>query len=67
MKQNKTQFIADNYVDTESQASLSLIIRFLAGRGVLFIVEPWPDYRWRVYVKKDSAHVLQAIEDDLLK
>ena len=66
MKQNKSQFIVDRYVEANSLSTLTLVMKLLTAQNILFIVEPWPGENWRVYVRKDAETVLQIIEDDLL-
>ena len=66
MQNNKSQFIVDHYVEIDSFSSLSLVMKFLAKQGILFVVEPWPGQSWRLYVRKDAEAVLKIVEDDLL-
>jgi len=66
MKQNKSQFVVDHFVEINNTSNLTLAMKFLTKAGVLFIVEPWPGENWRIYVRKDAETALQIIEDDLL-
>jgi len=61
MKQNKTQFIADNYIDIKGRINLTNAMDILCDRG-MFVVEPWGDDNWRVYVRKDIKQVLEDVE-----
>lgn len=68
MKQDKTTFIVDNYVDIKSHEDLLAATILLASEaGVMFVVEPWPGNRWRIYVKKGSELSLKAVEELLKK
>lgn len=66
MKQDKSQFVVDNYVTVNNSSTLSLVMKLLARHGVLFVVEPWPGQSWRVYVRKDAEQALKIVEEDLL-
>ena len=66
MKQNKSQFVVDHFVEVNNKSALTIVMKFLAAQHTLFIVEPWPGENWRIYVRKDAETALQIIEDDLL-
>ena len=66
MKQNKSTFIVDNYVDIASHEDLITATKILAiAAGVMFVVEPWPGNNWRIYVKKGSEPALIALEMEI--
>ena len=67
MKQNKNTFIVDNFIDIKGLRQLYQTTSALNTAGILFIVEPWSAVEWRIYVRKDVAHVLARIEEDLNK
>ena len=64
MKQSKSKFIVDNFVEVTGIKHLSLLTAGLNCAGILYVVEPWggghtvEDGLYRVYVRKDVAHVL---------
>ena len=64
MKQNKHQLIFDYYKEV-SLGSLFSSVQYMTSRGVLFAVEPWPDNKWRIYVKKDARHTFDEMEEHL--
>lgn len=63
MKQNKAQFIVDYYVTINNKVALQDIMIGLKHAGCLFVVEPWPEDHWRVYVRKDMAFMLEKLEE----
>ena len=68
MKQSKSTFIVDHYLDIRSHEDLLSATKMLADEaGVMFIVEPWPGNHWRIYVKKGSDPALIAVEEGLKK
>ena len=67
MKQNKGTYVVDNFIDIKGTRKLYQATSALNAAGVLFIVEPWSAVEWRIYVRKDVAHVLEKIEEDLNK
>ena len=68
MKQDKSMFIVDNYVEIKSHKDLMAATILLASEaGVMFIVEPWPGDNWRIYVKKGSEPALKTVEEMLKK
>ena len=66
MEQNKTQFIVDNYIDV-GRKDLYKVTKWLCVGSVAFVVEPWPNDRWRVYVRKDAAISLRIMEEEIGK
>ena len=61
MRENKTQFIMDNYIVVPNSA-LDKVTTAMNNSGIAYAVEPWPDEFCRVYVRKDASRVLKAIE-----
>ena len=70
VKQNKSQFVVDNYVEVNGIKELSLLTAGLNCAGILYVVEPWGggatalDGLFRVYVRKDVAHILKQHAED---
>ena len=63
MEQNKATFIVDNYVEVQGVADLGLVTAWLMCRSMLFVVEPWPAGRFRVYSRKDKKNeLIEAIK-----
>ena len=62
MSQSKTTFIVDNFLDLKNRSELKKAVKWLSLLGVLFVVEPWPEHTWRVYVRKEAAHLLTDLE-----
>ncbi len=68
MKQNKTQFVFDNFINVASREDLHKITKWLnVGGDIAYAVEPWPEDHWRIYVRKDAAETLSIIEGELKK
>jgi hypothetical protein len=67
MKQNKGTYVVDNFIDIKGTQKLYQANSALCAAGILFIVEPWSAVEWRIYVRKDVAHVLEKIEEALNK
>ena len=66
MIQHKSTFIVDHYIDVQGISTLGIVTLYLNGlSGVLYVVEPWGEDHFRVYVKKGSESVLKTISDVL--
>ena len=66
MEQNKAQFIFDNYI-VIGRDDLYKVTKWLNVGSIVFLVEPWPEDQWRVYVRKDAADILETMEEELRK
>jgi len=66
MKQSKAQFIFDNFIEV-GRNDLYKVTKWLNVGSIVFVVEPWPEDQWRVYVKKDAAETLKIMEEELIK
>ena len=61
VKQNKTNFIMDNYIELNNPFAVRDIVKQLIDSSIAFAVEPWPDDHWRIYVKKDAKGLLGTL------
>ena len=66
MKQNKAQFIVDHYIEVGRDA-LYKVTKWLCVGSIAFVVEPWPNDRYRIYVRKDVAETLKIAEEEAKK
>lgn len=66
MKQHKNTLIFDNFIEV-GRKNLYKVTKWLNVGSVTYAVEPWPDDRWRVYVRKDASDVLNTIEEEIRK
>jgi len=64
MKQNKVQFIFDYFIDV-GRKDLYKVTKWLDVGSIAYAVEPWPEDRWRVYVRKDAAETLSIMEEQI--
>lgn len=68
MKQNKVQFVFDNFINVDSREDLHKVTKWLnVGSDIAYAVEPWPEDHWRIYVRKDAAETLSIVEEELKK
>ncbi len=67
MKQNKAQFIFDNFIEVDTRSNLYKVTKWLNVGSIAFSIEPWPEDHWRIYVKKDAAETLSIMEEELKK
>jgi hypothetical protein len=67
MKQNKSTYIFDNFIEVQGPKKLFETVGLCSAAGFTFCVEPWGSGLTRIYVRKDVAHVLEKIEEDLNK
>lgn len=65
MRQNKTTFVVDNFLDLENRDELKKAVKWLSLLSILYVVEPWPGHAWRIYVRKEAADILIDIEGAL--
>jgi len=65
MEQSKSTFRFDNFVEVQGPKDLIGVTGLCAAAGFTFCVEPWGNGLTRVYARKDVAHVLEKIEEDL--
>ena len=62
MKQNKAKFIFDLYIVAKDMPTLNNVTSYLNSARVAYCVEPWPEYHYRIYVRKDSKRALGVID-----
>jgi hypothetical protein len=64
MEQHKNTLVFDHFIEV-GRKNLYKVTKWLNVGSVAYAVEPWPDDRWRVYVRKDAAETLNIMEEEL--
>lgn len=65
MKQNKSTFIFDNFIEINGEKDLNDATGMLNLMGITYAVEPWGEDEFRIYCRKDVAMVLEGTEKAL--
>jgi len=62
MDQSKTTFVVDNFITLENRAELKKATKWANLLSILYVVEPWPEDTWRMYVRKESGTILADLD-----